>query len=82
MKGIIILCVLCIAIKVHGSSIQKRSPEEKDEVVKVMTDQINEKKKIVINSWNITFDTYNLNLFLLKGMHCEWKMYNILFVQW
>lgn len=50
MKGIIILCVLCIAIKVHGSSIQKRSSEEKDEVDKVMTDQINENKKIVINS--------------------------------
>lgn len=43
MKGIIILCVLCVAIKVHGSTIQKRSPADKDEVDKVMADQ----KKIV-----------------------------------
>lgn len=47
MKGIIILFVLCVAIKVHGSSIQKRSPVEKDEVVKVIADQMNENKKIV-----------------------------------
>lgn len=47
MKGIIILCVLCVAIKVHGSSIQKRSPAEKDEVDKVIANQINENKKIV-----------------------------------
>ena len=46
MKGIVIICVLCVAIKVHGSSIPNQSPAEKTDV---MTDQMNEKKKIVIN---------------------------------
>lgn len=46
MKGIIILFVLCVAIKVHGSSIEIQSTAEKDQVMAVL---LNEKKKIVRN---------------------------------
>lgn len=44
MKGIIIIFVLCVAIKVHGSSTEIPSTVEKDQVMK---DQLDTKKKIV-----------------------------------